>query len=114
MGGGPEISRGNSGLLKNALPVKHGPTGLRLTDTILGQIRLPLLRGSDSAGPFPVVAGVVGGFSGGIGAGSAGQVDGGIEALTRAYQLDPSQQEWQTFLNGKQQPASQTNDQSTK
>ena len=45
---------------------------------------------------------------------NAGQVDGGIEALTRACQLDPSQQEWQTLLNAKQQAAPQTIDQSTK
>lgn len=44
----------------------------------------------------------------------AGQVDGGIEALTRACQLDPSQQEWQTLLHAKQQAAPQTIDQSTK
>jgi cytochrome c-type biogenesis protein CcmH/NrfG len=44
----------------------------------------------------------------------AGQVDGGIEALTRACQLDPSQQEWQTLLNAKQQAAPQTIEQSTK
>lgn len=44
----------------------------------------------------------------------AGQVDGGIEALTRACQLDPYQQEWQTLLNAKQHAAPQTIDQSTK
>ncbi len=44
----------------------------------------------------------------------AGQGDGGIEALKRACQLDPTQQEWQTLLNAKQQPASRTIDQSTK
>ena len=45
---------------------------------------------------------------------NAGQVDGGIEALTRACQLDPYQQEWQTLLNAKQHAAPQTIDQSTK